>query len=62
VSTKGDAAMKTIIDYKDGRHEVIEDAMPSPYCDEFSCIDENAEIVLDTVPLDTIRRVVFIND
>lgn len=58
--------MKTIIQFKDGRSQTVEDAAPS-FGDgdgEMSvyCIDADMGILTDEVPLSLIARVVFEND
>lgn len=58
--------MKTVIEFKDGHSETVEDAAPSfgDGDNEMTvyCIDADMGILTDDVPLSLIARVIFEND
>lgn len=56
--------MKTIIEFKDGHSEVVDDGMPSCCADTntVGCIDSESMCLTDDVPLDVVKRIVFEND
>lgn len=56
--------MRTIIHFKDGHAEIVDDAMPSFSADTNSvgCIDSGSTCLTDDVPLNLIAQVTFEND
>lgn len=57
--------MKTIIEFKDGHAETVEDAAPTVYFDSensVSFIDTDCGVVGDDVPLEMVKRIIFEND
>jgi hypothetical protein len=54
--------MKTIIEYKDGRVETVEGAVPNVYGGAVSLIDADDGVIRDDEPLEPIARIVFEND